>query len=176
VSGRGHPWQFDESRYPERDRSPSPAVILATAKENGLEAVGLARTWDRHRGAVKASPLVQISGTESGHSRHGETTDPRRQWPHWSEDARDAYYTAFLSELMAGNVALVQRGTPENFDVIAEYVVDLSAWQRRGRRSRQHRPGDVYRANPERPDSPNWKPRSRWLRVQRALLNPSSRP
>lgn len=117
--------------------------------------MGLAR---ERRGDAGAYPAVCIADPYGRNSAFRERLGRARadQWP---DDVFEAYLHAFVLDLAAGNVALVQRPR-SGYEAPEYFVVDLEIWKSIV---------DGYRLGEMLVSSDpykEWRPRSRWRRLQ----------
>lgn len=150
---------------PENDMLPAEEpldkeAVRAFAKTDAVEAMGLARAWRNRRAG---SPCVEIasSPTFSTGSMHGQRLEQARN-ENWPDDLRDAYYDAFVLDLAAGNVALIQALSQDAEWTIGTYVVDLNDWEWR---DGTFPLGKTWQTN--EPLNAKWRARSRRLRFRR---------
>jgi hypothetical protein len=137
----------DDDEFDSEPQSSADAEeARAFAKADAVDAMGLARNWGR---SSRKGPCVEIASYEPGlfQSQHQQRL-LQIERENWSADVCDAYYEAFVLDLAAGNVALIQALGSNAERVTGTYPLGKT-WQMTGRLDSK------------------WRSRSRWTGFRR---------
>jgi hypothetical protein len=135
-----------------RGEPPDPAAAALLGTEDAIDAAQEAR-WHT-TGRQPTAPLHRAA--------YGLRIE-QAQWEGWSEQSLDAYLRAFAAQLVAMDIALVQRAIPEGDGLERRWAVDLRRFEARpwGISTRLDQP--AYSG--ENPDA-DWRLRGRWRRFR----------